>query len=129
MELGKILGYGLIYLMILFLFARVGLDVYKSRLRHIEQVDANEKNYATNVEQGQLLARALDDSRQSLREAIAALAMQKSLVLIADENGNWKLVALDTGSKDKVSEWLAQQRRDAEAAAKPPEPPAPATSE
>ena len=30
--------------------------------------------------------------------------------------------ATDTGSKNKVSEWLAQQRRDAEAAAEPPEP-------
>ena len=112
MEIEKMLGYGLMYLGVFFLLSLVVSDVYKSRLRHESQIDINAKNHAESLEQIKALARALDENRNSMLEAIAALAMQKSLVLIASDDGSWKLVALDTGSKDKVSEWLAQQRRD-----------------
>lgn len=122
MDLEKICIYGLLYLFLALWMASVVGDIYKSSLRHRESLDTNAKNIAANREQTQVLARALADSRDHIKEAIAALAMQKSLVLIADDNGSWKLVALDTGSKDQLREWLAQQRRDAEAAAEPPEP-------
>jgi hypothetical protein len=112
MDIEKTCIYGLLYLFLALWMASIIGDIYKSNLRHQEQIDANTKNYKESLEHAQILARALVDSRDSIREAIAALAMQKSLVLIADEDGNWKLVALDTGSRDKVSEWLAQQRRD-----------------
>ena len=112
MEIEKMLGYGLMYLGVFFLLSLVVSDVYKSRLRHESQIDINAKNHAESLEQIKALARALDENRNSMLEAIAALAMQKSLVLIASDDGNWKLVALDTGSKDNVREWLAQQRRD-----------------
>ena len=112
MEIEKMFGYGLMYLGVFFLLSLVVSDVYKSRLRHESQIDINAKNHAENLEQIKTLARALDENRNSMLEAIAALAMQKSLVLIASDDGNWKLVALDTGSKDKVSEWLAQQRAE-----------------
>lgn len=121
MEIEKMLGYGLMYLGVFFLLSLVVSDVYKSRLRHESQIDINAKNHAENLEQIKTLARALDENCNSMLEAIAALAMQKSLVLIASDDGNWKLVALDTGSKDKVSDWLAQQRRDI-AAKKSPSP-------
>lgn len=116
MGLEKILGYGLVYLVILFLFALVGLDVYKSSLRHTEQMDTNVKNHAQNIAQGEALVLALEANRATLIETVAALAAQKSLVLITDESGNWKLVALDTGNRDRIRAFLDQQRRDAEAA-------------
>ena len=112
MDIEKVCIYGLLYLFLALWMTSIIGDLYKSNLRHRESLDTNAKNYAVNLEQTQVLARALVDNRDSIREAIAALAMQKSLVLIASDDGNWKLVALDTGSKDKVSEWLAQQRRD-----------------
>ena len=112
MDIEKACIYGLLYLFLALWMASIVGDIYKSNLRHKEQIDANTKNYKENLEKTQVLAQALVDSRDSIREAIAALAMQKSLVLIASDDGDWKLVALDTGSKDKVREWLAQQRRD-----------------
>ena len=115
MDIEKACIYGLLYLFLALWMTSIIGDLYKSNLRHREQLDTNAKNYAVNLEQTQVLARALVDNKDSIREAIAALAMQKSLVLIASDDGDWKLVALDTGSKDKVREWLAQQRRDAEA--------------
>ena len=121
MDIEKACIYGLLYLFLALWMTSIVGDIYKSSLRHREQLDTNAKNHAANLEQTQVLARALVDSRDSIKEAIAALAMQKSLVLIASDDGNWKLVALDTGSKDKVSEWLAQQRRDI-AAEKSPSP-------
>lgn len=114
MDIEKACIYGLLYLFLALWMASIVGDIYKSNLRHKEQIDANTKNYKENLEKTQVLAQALVDSRDSIREAIAALAMQKSLVLIASDDGDWKLVALDTGSKDKVREWLAQQRQDAE---------------
>lgn len=113
MDIEKACIYGLLYLFLALWMASIVGDIYKSNLRHRESLDTNAKNHAANLEQTQVLARALVDNRDSIREAIAALAMQKSLVLIASDDGDWKLVALDTGSKDKVREWLAQQRRDA----------------
>ncbi|WP_297892995.1 hypothetical protein [uncultured Desulfovibrio sp.] len=110
MDIEKACIYGLLYLFLALWMASIVGDIYKSNLRHKEQIDANTKNYKENLEKTQVLAQALVDSRDSIREAIAALAMQKSLVLIASDDGDWKLVALDTGSKDKVREWLAQQR-------------------
>ena len=110
MDIEKAFIYGLLYLFLALWMASIVGDIYKSNLRHKEQIDANTKNYKENLEKTQVLAQALVDSRDSIREAIAALAMQKSLVLIASDDGDWKLVALDTGSKDKVREWLAQQR-------------------
>ena len=110
MDIEKACIYGLLYLFLALWMASIVGDIYKSNLRHKEQIDANTKNYKENLEETQVLAQALVDSRDSIREAIAALAMQKSLVLIASDDGDWKLVALDTGSKDKVREWLAQQR-------------------
>ena len=110
MDIEKACIYGLLYLFLALWMASIVGDLYKSNLRHKEQIDANTKNYKENLENTQVLAQALVDSRDSIREAIAALAMQKSLVLIAADDGDWKLVALDTGSKDKVREWLAQQR-------------------
>lgn len=110
MDIEKVCIYGLLYLFLALWMASIVGDLYKSNLRHKEQIDANTKNYKENLEETQVLAQALVDSRDSIREAIAALAMQKSLVLIAADDGDWKLVALDTGSKDKVREWLAQQR-------------------
>lgn len=110
MDIEKACIYGLLYLFLALWMASIVGDIYKSNLRHKEQIDANTKNYKENLEKTQVLAQALVDSRDSIREAIAALAMQKSLVLIAADDGDWKLVALDTGSKDKVREWLAQQR-------------------
>ena len=121
MDIEKVCIYGLLYLFLALWMTSIVGDIYKSNLRHRESLDTNAKNYAVNLEQTQVLARALVDNRDSIREAIAALAMQKSLVLIASDDGDWKLVALDTGSKDKVSEWLAQQRRDI-AAEKSPSP-------
>lgn len=121
MDIEKMLGYGLMYLGVFFLISLVVSDVYKSRLRHESQIDINAKNHAENIEQTKALARALDENRNSMLEAIAALAMQKSLVLIAADDGNWKLVALDTSSKDKVREWLAQQRREVQAGSIQPE--------
>lgn len=115
MDIEKACIYGLLYLFLALWMASIVGDIYKSNLRHKESLDTNAKNYAVNLEQTQVLARALVDNRDSIREAIAALAMQKSLVLIASDDGDWKLVALDTDSKDKVREWLAQQRRGAEA--------------
>lgn len=115
MDIEKACIYGLLYLFLALWMASIVGDIYKSNLRHRESLDTNAKNHAANLEQTQVLARALVDNRDSIREAIAALAMQKRLVLIASDDGDWKLVALDTGSKDKVSEWLAQQRRDVEA--------------
>lgn len=115
MDIEKVCIYGLLYLFLALWMASIVGDLYKSNLRHKEQIDANTKNYKENLEKTQVLAQALVDSRDSIREAIAALAIQKSLVLIASDDGDWKLVALDTGSKDKVREWLAQQRRDVEA--------------
>ena len=115
MDIEKACIYGLLYLFLALWMASIVGDIYKNNLRHRESLDTNAKNHAANLEQTQVLARALVDNRDSIREAIAALAMQKSLVLIASDDGDWKLVALDTGSKDKVSEWLAQQRRDVEA--------------
>ena len=115
MDIEKACIYGLLYLFLALWMASIVGDIYKSNLRHRESLDTNAKNHAANLEQTQVLARALVDNRDSIREAIAALAMQKSLVLIASDDGDWKLVALDTGSKDKVREWLAQQRRDVEA--------------
>ena len=112
MDIEKVCIYGLLYLFLALWMASIVGDLYKSNLRHKEQIDANTKNYKENLEKTQVLAQALVDSRDSIREAIAALAIQKSLVLIASDDGDWKLVALDTGSKDKVREWLAQQRRD-----------------
>lgn len=111
MDIEKACIYGLLYLFLALWMASIVGDLYKSNLRHKEQFDANTKNYKENLEKTQVLAQALVDSRDSIREAIAALAMQKSLVLIASDDGDWKLVALDTGSKDKVREWLAQQRK------------------
>lgn len=122
MNIEKACIYGLLYMFLALWMSSVIGDIYKSSLRHRESLDTNAKNQAANLEQIQVLARALADSRDSIKEAIAALAMQKSLVLIASDDGSYKLVALDTGSKDRISEWLAQQRRDAEAAAEPPEP-------
>lgn len=122
MDIEKACIYGLLYMFLALWMSSVIGDIYKSSLRHRESLDTNAKNQAANLEQIQVLARALVDSRDSTKEAIAALAMQKSLVLIASDDGSWKLVALDTGTKNKVSDWLAQQRRDAEAAAEPPEP-------
>ena len=110
MDIEKACIYGLLYLFLALWMASIVGDIYKSNLRHKEQIDANTKNYKENLEETQVLAQALVDSRDSIREAIAALAMQKSLVLIASDDGDWKLVALDTGSKDKVRKWLAQQR-------------------
>ena len=121
MDIEKVCIYGLLYLFLALWMTSIVGDIYKSNLRHRESLDTNAKNYAVNLEQTQVLARALVDNRDSIREAIAALAMQKSVVLIASDDGDWKLVALDTGSKDKVSEWLAQQRRDI-AAEKSPSP-------
>lgn len=117
MGIEKILGYGLVYLAFLFLFTLVGLDVYKSSLRHTEQMDTNVKNHAQNIAQAEALARALEANRETMMETVAALAAQKSLVLITDESGGWKLVALDTGNRDRIRAFLDQQRRDAEAAA------------
>ena len=122
MDIEKACIYGLLYMFLALWMSSVIGDIYKGSLRHKAALDANAKNQAANLEQAQILARALADSRDSIKEAIAALAMQKSLVLIASDDGSYKLVALDTGSKDRISEWLAQQRRDAEAAAEPPEP-------
>lgn len=116
MSLEKILGYGLVYLVILFLFALVGLDVYKSSLRHKEQIDTNFKNHAQNIAQSEALVSAFEANRATMMETVAALAAQKSLVLITDENGNWKLVALDTGNRDRIRAFLDQQRQNAEAA-------------
>lgn len=94
MDIEKICIYGLLYLfLVLWMTSLVG-DIYKSNLRHQEQLDTNTKNHAANLEQTQALAKAFDESRSNTLEAIAALAMQKSLVLIADADGNWKLVAL-----------------------------------
>ena len=112
MDIEKVCIYGLLYLFLALWMTSIVGDIYKSSLRHREQLDTNAKNHAANLEQTKALARALDENRSNMLEAIAALAMQKSLVLIASDDGNWKLVALDTGSKDKVREWLAQQRRD-----------------
>lgn len=111
MDIEKVCIYGLLYLFLALWMASIVGDLYKSNLRHKEQIDANTKNYKENLEKTQVLAQALVDSRDSIREAIAALAIQKSLVLIASDDGDWKLVALDTGSKDNVREWLAQQRK------------------
>lgn len=121
MDIEKVCIYGLLYLFLALWMTSIVGDIYKSNLRHRESLDTNAKNYAVNLEQTQVLARALVDNRDSIREAIAALAMQKSLVLIASDDGDWKLVALDTGSKDKVSEWLAQQRREVQAGSIQPE--------
>lgn len=121
MDIEKMLGYGLMYLGVFFLISLVVSDVYKSRLRHESQIDINAKNHEENLEQTKALARALDENRNSMLDAIAALAMQKSLVLIASDDGNWKLVALDTDSKDKISEWLEQQRREVQAGSIQPE--------
>ena len=112
MDIEKVCIYGLLYLFLALWMTSIIGDIYKSNLRHREQIDANAKNHAENLAQTKALAQALDDNRTSTLEAIAALAMQKSLVLIASDDGNWKLVALDTSGKDKVREWLAQQRRD-----------------
>ena len=121
MDIEKACIYGLLYLFLALWMASIVGDIYKSNLRHRESLDTNAKNHAVNLEQTQVLARALADSRDSIKEPIAALAMQKSLVLIASDDGNWKLVALDTSSKDKVREWLAQQRREVQAGSIQPE--------
>ena len=118
MDIEKTCIYGLLYLFLALWMASIIGDIYKSNLHHREQIDANAKNHAENLAQTKALAQALDDNRTSTLEAISALAMQKSLVLITDENGNWKLVALDTGSKDKVRKWLAQQREKVDDAQK-----------
>ena len=66
--------------------------------------------------QGRALLVCAGDARARCRtRSPLCRRVQKSLVLIASDDDNWKLVALDTGSKDKVREWLAQQRRDVEA--------------
>lgn len=107
MGIEKWLGYGLLYLALFLLFALIVFDAYKSSLRHKEQVESL-----------QSMAVSLRETRQgfekSVLNALAALAVQKSLILIESADGNWQLTALDTDSKNKVSAWLDQQRRTAE---------------
>lgn len=86
MGIEKWLGYGLLYLALFLLFALIVFDAYKSSLRHKEQVESL-----------QSMAVSLRETRQgfekSVLNALAALAVQKSLILIESADGNWQLTA------------------------------------
>ena len=81
MDIEKTCIYGLLYLFLALWMASIIGDVYNSNLRHREQLDANTKNYAANLEQTQALAQALDDSQKNTLQAIAALAEDPALRL------------------------------------------------
>lgn len=111
MDVEKMYMYGLLYLFLAIWLATVLGDIYKSRLRHRADMDARVKGHTVNLQAVDALGRLAESSRQSMLDALASLAMQKSLVLVERASGDWEMSVMDTSSKELVREFLERQTK------------------
>ena len=63
------------------------------------------------------MSKSRETYRDMMLDALASIAMEKTLVLVQDMDGNWQLSTLDTASREDVRKWLERSVHQAKAAA------------
>ena len=101
---------GLLYGVLFCWLVSLGCDYYRASMRHKER----EAEFSKLLE---AFRHSRESSTRTIHECLAALAMQKSLVLVQRNDGSWRLSALDTSSREEVRQWLERTRQQAEDAA------------
>ena len=110
MDWKTIANFGLLYLVVFFFFALLANNTWQNYLRAKE----TQQNIALFAEQ---MSKNRESYRDMMLNALAAFSMQKSLVLVQDIHGNWRLTTLDTASREDVRKWLERSVHQARAAA------------
>ena len=110
MDWEKIATFGLCYLVLFFFFALLASNTWERYLASKE----TRQNIAAFAEQ---MSKSRETYRDMMLDTLAALAMQKSQMLVQDMDGNWRLTALDTASREDVRKWLERSVHQAKAAA------------